>query len=118
MAFTESNTTLTREIATLTATLQRERQRRAAIASHAKEIEQRCSSAEFKLKQIQYANKKLEEELSQYKENEAENRFVCYHSLINHLYIFNYYFFSPTTSILLTNLSSFISERTRKKTPS
>jgi septal ring factor EnvC (AmiA/AmiB activator) len=79
MAFSDSNsqlTTLTREIATLTATLQREKQRRAAIASHAKEIEHRAITAENKLKQVQYANKKLEEELNHIKENVAENRSV------------------------------------------
>jgi septal ring factor EnvC (AmiA/AmiB activator) len=78
MAFSDSNsnqiTLLTREIATLTATLQREKQRRAAIASHAKEVEHRADTAEIKLKQVQYANKKLEEELTSYKENQSENR--------------------------------------------
>ncbi|KAG7668302.1 hypothetical protein Ndes2526B_g00972 [Nannochloris sp. 'desiccata'] len=77
MAFSDSNnqlTPLTREIATLTATLQREKHRRAAIASHAKEVEHRADTAEMKLKQVQYANKKLEEELNSFKENEAENR--------------------------------------------
>jgi septal ring factor EnvC (AmiA/AmiB activator) len=77
MAFSDSNnqlTSLTREVATLTATLQREKQRRAAIASHSKEVEHRADTAETKLKQVQYANKKLEEELNCIKESEAEKR--------------------------------------------
>lgn len=76
MANNNQITSLTREIATLTATLQREKQRRQAIASYAKEVEHRADTAETKLKQVQYANRKLEEELSNIKENDIGKRLV------------------------------------------
>lgn len=99
MAFSDSTnpqnlTSLTREIATLTATLQRERQRRSAIAAHAKDVEHRADAAEMKLKQVQYANKKLEEELSQYKENEVQNRLVRFCAFKNHVYTGNLQMFA------------------------
>lgn len=56
--------TLFREVATLTASLQRETQRRSAIASRAKEQEIELAAAQQKLRQVQYANKRLEEEIA------------------------------------------------------
>ena len=76
MAFQEASSqlaSLSREIATLTASLQREKQRRAAIAAHAKDMEHRANESEKKLCQVQYANRKLEEELSTLKQNSEEN---------------------------------------------
>lgn len=76
MAFQDASrsqlASLSREIATLTASLQREKQRRAAIAAHAKDMEHRANECEKKLCQVQYANKKLEEELNQAKQTSEE----------------------------------------------
>lgn len=54
---------LSREVALLTASLQREKQRRAAVAEHAREAEHRAAAATQRLRQVDYANRRLEERL-------------------------------------------------------
>ena len=58
---------LSREVATLTASLHRERQRRAAIAQHAREAEQRAAVAVQTQRRLEYANRKLEQDIAQMK---------------------------------------------------
>ena len=63
-------TSLAREISSLTAQLHREKQRRCAIAAHAEEESARADAADRKFAQVSYANKKLDKELREIKEEE------------------------------------------------
>lgn len=54
---------LTRDIGTVTAALQREQERRAAAIARSKEMEETAADAEMSLRQTRYANRKLEDEI-------------------------------------------------------
>jgi len=62
---------LLREVASLTASLQRETQRRINISAIAKEQERLIGDTQRKLRQVQYANQKLENELKILKTGES-----------------------------------------------
>jgi hypothetical protein len=65
---------LSREVAVLTANLQRERERRKAAAALLKEREAAASEAERLSKQVQYANRRLEQELRELKDAKNDSK--------------------------------------------
>jgi chromosome segregation ATPase len=55
---------LTREVASLAGDLHRESQRREAVASHSRDLQERIQALESSLRQARYVNSKLEKEVA------------------------------------------------------